>query len=346
MRRLDAGPGGPVRGPRQGRPTLEEVAERAGVSRATVSRVVNGQTTVAEGLRRAVEAAAAELGYVPHAAARSLVTHRTDSVALILPESPNRVFSDDQFFPSVIRGVAGELDAAGKLLVLLTTGSAEARERAERYAVGGHVDGVMFASLHDADLLPELMVRRGVPVVCNGLPQIAAPCVDVDHEGGVRAAVEHLLAKGRRRIATIAGPQDMVAGRARLDGYREALEDADRRAVVAIGDFTAESGHAGMRRLLADEPDLDAVFVASDLMAHGALQALREAGRRVPEDVAVVGFDDIALATFCDPPLTTVRQPIVDIGRQLARTMLRLLEGLPVEPLTILPTELIVRESA
>nr|BFF26069.1 hypothetical protein GCM10025732_40340 [Glycomyces mayteni] len=203
MVRADAGP---VRGPRQGRPTLEEVAERAGVSRATVSRVVNGQTSVNEDLRRAVEAAADELGYVPHAAARSLVTHRTDSVALILPESPHRVFSDDQFFPGVIRGVATELDAAGKLLVLMTTGSAEARQRAERYAVGGHVDGVMFASLHDADLLPELMMRRGVPVVCNGLPQLDAPCIDVDHLGGVRAAVDYLIAQGRRRIATIAGP--------------------------------------------------------------------------------------------------------------------------------------------
>ncbi|MEU6250809.1 LacI family DNA-binding transcriptional regulator [Glycomyces sp. NPDC047010] len=343
MVRADAGP---VRGPRQGRPTLEEVAERAGVSRATVSRVVNGQTSVNEDLRRAVEAAADELGYVPHAAARSLVTHRTDSVALILPESPNRVFSDDQFFPSVIRGVATELDAAGKLLVLMTTGSAEARQRAERYAVGGHVDGVMFASLHDADLLPELMMRRGVPVVCNGLPQLDAPCIDVDHLGGVRAAVDYLIAQGRRRIATIAGPLDMVAGRARLDGYRAALADADRRAIVAVGDFTAESGQAAMRQLLADEPDLDAVFVASDLMAHGALQALREAGRRVPDDVAVVGFDDIALATYSDPPLTTVRQPIAEIGRTMARTMLRLLEGHDVEPMTILPTQLVVRESA
>jgi DNA-binding LacI/PurR family transcriptional regulator len=230
--------------------------------------------------------------------------------------------------------------------VLLTTGSAEARSRAERYAVGGHVDGVMFASLHDADLLPELMLRRGVPVVCNGLPHLAAPCIDVDHLGGVRAAVSYLLAKGRRRIATVAGPQDMEAGRARLKGYRQVLAEADRRAIVAVGDFTAESGHVGMRQLLADEPDLDAVFVASDLMAHGALQALREAGRRVPEDVAVIGFDDIALASYCDPPLTTVRQPIAEIGRSMARAMLRLLEGREVEPLTILPTELVERDSA
>lgn len=329
------------------RPTLEEVAERAGVSRATVSRVVNGQTTVAEHLRKAVEEAASEMGYVPHAAARSLVTQRTDSVALIVPEAPTRVFSDDQFFPGVIRGVATELDAAGKLLVLMTTGSAEGRDRVERYAVGGHVDGVMFASLHDADPLPELIVRRGVPVVVNGmLPHSTMPYIDVDHVGGVRKAVEYLLAQGRTRIATVAGPQDMVAGRGRLAGYREALAAADRRAIVAVGDFTAESGIDAMRQLLADEPDLDAVFAASDLMAHGALIALREAGRRVPEDVAVVGFDDIAMASYSDPPLTTVRQPITGIGRTLAMHMLALLNGEPVERETILPTELVLRASA
>lgn len=334
-------------GHRGRRPTLEEVAERAGVSRATVSRVVNGQTSVAEPLRKAVEAAAAEMGYVPHAAARSLVTHRTDSIALIVPESPTRVFSDDQFFPSVIRGVATELDAAGKLLVLMTTGSSEGRDRVERYAIGGHVDGVMFASLHDADPLPELMLRRGVPVVCNGsLPHSSAPCIDVDHIGGVEAAVEHLIGQGRRKIATIAGPQDMSAGRARLEGYRQALAGDGRRAIMAIGDFTTKSGVEAMRQLLADEPDLDAVFVASDLMAHGALTALREAGRRVPEDVAVIGFDDIALASYCEPPLTTVRQPITEIGRTLARHMLRLLGGEEVESSTVLPTELVVRESA
>nr|WP_084546491.1 LacI family DNA-binding transcriptional regulator [Glycomyces arizonensis] len=354
MRQTEPGPdettarglrGGQVR--RERRPTLEEVAERAGVSRATVSRVVNGQTSVAEPLRKAVEAAAAEMGYVPHAAARSLVTHRTDSIALIVPESPTRVFSDDQFFPSVIRGVATELDAAGKLLVLMTTGSNEGRARVERYAIGGHVDGVMFASLHDADPLPELMLRRGVPVVCNGfLPHSSAPWIDVDHVGGVRTAVEHLIAAGRRKIATITGPQDMSAGRARLEGYRRALAPTGQRAVVAIGDFTAQSGVEAMRQLLADEPDLDAVFVASDLMAHGALTALRESGRTVPGDVAVIGFDDIALASYCEPPLTTVRQPITEIGRTLARHMLRLLGGEEVESSTILPTELVMRDSA
>ena len=330
------------------RPTLEEVARRAGVSRATASRVVNGSTTVAAPIREAVRRAVAELGYVPNLAARSLVTQRADSIALILPETANRVFSDDQFFPGVIRGVSQRLEAADKQLVLMLVGSPAAHDRAERYAIAGHVDGVLFASIHGADPLPELLMRAGVPVVCNGRPlgSSRVPYVDVDQLGGTEAAVRHLVAAGRRRIATIAGPQDMVAGVDRLTGYRRVMADSDQRSIVAVGDFTRESGEAAMRQLLADDPQLDAVFVASDLMAHGALRTLREAGRRVPDDVAVVGFDDIQLARYCDPPLTTVRQPIEEIGRTIARQLLRLLAGEQIEPAVILPTELVVRESA
>jgi DNA-binding LacI/PurR family transcriptional regulator len=330
------------------RPTLEQVARRAGVSRATVSRVVNGSTRVAEPIREAVRRAVAELGYVPNPAARSLVTHRADSIALILPETTNRVFSDDQFFPGVIRGVSRQLEAADKQLVLMLVGSAAAHERAERYATAGHVDGVLFASLHGADPLPELLLRAGVPVVCSGRPLATgarAPYVDVDQLGGVAAAMRHLLETGRRRIATIAGPPDMVAGVDRLAGYRRAMADSDRRSIVAVGDFTRESGAVAMRQLLADDPDLDAVFVASDLMAHGALRTLREAGRRVPDDVAVVGFDDIEMARYTDPPLTTVRQPIEEIGLTIARQLLRQLAGEAIEPALTLPTELVVRDS-
>lgn len=330
------------------RPTLEQVARRAGVSRATVSRVVNGSTTVAAPIRESVHRAVAELGYVPNLAARSLVTQRTDSIALILPESTTRVFSDDQFFPGVIRGVSRELEAAAKQLVLMLVGSVAAHERAERYATGGHVDGVLFASIHGADPLPELLARNGVPVVCNGRPlgRSRVPYVDVDQRGGVVAGVRHLLARGRRRIATIAGPQDMVAGVDRLDAYRQAMADSDRRSIVAVGDFTRESGAVAMRQLLSDDPALDAVFVASDLMAHGALRALREAGRRVPADVAVVGFDDIELARYTDPPLTTIRQPIEGIGHTIARQLLRLLRGDEIDPAVVLPTELVIRESS
>ena len=333
------------------RPTLEAVARRAGVSRATVSRVVNGSTTVAVAIREAVHQAVAELGYVPNQAARSLVTQRTESIALILPETANRVFSDDLFFPAVIRGVSMELDAADKQLVLMMAGSAASHDRVERYAMAGHVDGVMFASMHGADPLPGALSRLGIPVVCSGRPMTPAefpvPYVDVDHVGGVGQAVRHLIGTGRRRIATIAGPQDMIAGIDRLTGYRETLHAAGLTEHVAFGDFTRDSGLRAMRRLLADDPGLDAVFVASDMMAHGALQVLKDAGRRVPADVAVVGFDDFEISRLSDPPLTTVRQPIVDMGRTMARQMLGLVNDKhDVPDAVVLPTELVVRASA
>ncbi|MFI6130889.1 LacI family DNA-binding transcriptional regulator [Micromonospora sp. NPDC051141] len=330
------------------RPTLEAVARRAGVSRATVSRVVNGSTTVAESIQQAVRRAVEELGYVPNLAARSLVTQRTDSVALVMPEAATRVFSDDQVFPGIIRGAAQELEAADKQLVLMLAGSPAGHERVERYTTGRHVDGVLFASLHGEDPLPGRLARLGIPVVCSGRPLDGAdvPYVDVDHEGGVTRAVEHLIATGRRRIATIAGPQDMVAGIERLIGYRAALTAAGLPERVAYGDFTRESGTAAMRELLAADPELDAVFAASDLMAHAALRALREAGRRVPGDVAVIGFDDIETAAYTEPPLTTVRQPIVELGRAMTRQLLRIAAGEHVEQALMLPTELILRDSA
>jgi DNA-binding LacI/PurR family transcriptional regulator len=334
--------------PGRERPTLESVASRAGVSRATASRVVNGSPTVAPHIREAVLRAVADLGYVPNQAARSLVTQRTNSIALVLTESAGRVFSDDPYFPTIIQGVSQELDAAGKQLVLMMVNSTAGHDRVEQFTTGGHVDGVMVASMHGADPLPTTLARMGIPVVVNGRPmgRIGVPYVDVANEGGARLAVRHLLAAGRRRIATIAGPQDMVAGVDRLNGYRAELRDSDRRSIIAVGDFTRESGITAMRQLLADDPALDAVFVASDLMAEGALRALRQAGRRVPDDVAVIGFDDNEIARYTEPPLTTVRQPIIDIGRTMARQLLRIADGEAVEAATVLPTELVVRESA
>lgn len=331
------------------RPTLEAVARRAGVSRATVSRVVNGSTSVAPAIREAVTRAVDELGYVPNLAARSLVTQRTESIALILPETANRVFSDDLFFPAIIRGVSVELEAADKQLVLMMAGSVASHDRVERYAVSGHVDGVMFASMHGADPLPGTLTRLGIPVICSGRPigSSAVPYVDVDHFGGVCRAVEHLISRGRRHIATIAGPQDMVAGIDRLNGYRTTLASAGLAPLEAFGDFTRESGIQAMRALLQQDPEIDAVFAASDMMAHGALLALKEAGRRVPSDVAVIGFDDFDISRYSEPPLTTVRQPIADAGRTMARQLLGFINGdddLPTA--VVLPTELVIRESA
>jgi DNA-binding LacI/PurR family transcriptional regulator len=329
------------------RPTLEQVAARAGVSRATVSRVVNGSTTVASEIRKNVLQAVQDLGYVPNHAARSLVTQRTNSVALVLPEPSTRIFSDDQFFPGIIRGVGQEMEAADKQLVLMMANSTASHDRIEQYAMAGHVDGVMMASVHGADPLPATLARMGVPVVCNGRPlgRSSVPYVDVDSIAGAAAAIRRLVDAGRQRIATIAGPQDMVAGIDRLAGYRAELRNSERRSIVAVGDFTRDSGEAAMRQLLDDDPALDAVFVASDLMAHGALSSLKKAGRRVPDDVAVIGFDDIELARYTEPPLTTVRQPIVELGRELARQLLRLASGEEIEPALVLPTSLVIRES-
>ncbi|MEK8169144.1 substrate-binding domain-containing protein [Streptomyces sp. M19] len=199
--------------------------------------------------------------------------------------------------------------------------------------------------MHGTDPLPAALARMGIPVVCNErlLGAASPPYVGVDNAAGAAAAVRHLIAAGRTRIATIAGPQDMIGGIDRLAGYRTALGVAGLEARVAVGDFTQESGARAMRELLRDEPRLDAVFVASDLMAIGVLRTLRQAGRAVPDDVAVVGFDDIETARYTEPPLTTVRQPIARLGRELARQLLRLASGLRIEPSLVLPTELVLR---
>lgn len=339
-----------------GRPTLDAVAARAGVGRGTVSRVVNGSPQVSPEARAAVQQAIAELGYVPNRAARALVTQRTDSVALVVSESGERVFTEP-FFAAIVRGVSSGLLETPMQLWLAMVQSPIERERVEHHLTNQHVDGVLLLSLHDSDPLPTLLEERGLPAVLGGRPARmlhpnAQPAwfVDVDNVGGARQAVEHLFVQGRRRVATIAGPQDMGVGLARLSGYREAVRAAGgavESGLVAYGDFSEGSGTAAMRRLLDACPDLDAVFVASDLMAFGALRALREAGRRVPEDVAVIGFDDAPIARSAEPPLTTVFQPVEEMGRQMARLLVSRIRGEEVpSPHVLLDTELIHRASA
>ncbi|MFI6272188.1 LacI family DNA-binding transcriptional regulator [Micromonospora zamorensis] len=338
-----------------GRPTLDAVAARAGVGRGTVSRVVNGSPQVSPEARAAVQQAIAELGYVPNRAARALVTQRTDSVALVVSESGERVFTEP-FFASIVRGISSALLETPMQLWLAMAQSPVERERVEHHLTNQHVDGVLLLSLHDSDPLPTLLEERGLPAVLGGRPARmlqpgAQPAwfVDVDNVGGARQAVEYLTGLGRRRIGTIAGPQDMGAGLARLAGYTEAVKATGgvNPDLIAYGDFSEGSGAAAMRRLLDSCPDLDAVFVASDLMAFGALRTLREAGRRVPEDVAVVGFDDATIAQQAEPPLTTVFQPVEEMGRQMARLLVARIRGedLPA-PHILLDTQLIHRASA
>ena len=324
------------------------MAELSGYSRATVSRVVNGTRRVAPEIQEVVENAIRELNYVPNPAARNLATQRTDCYAFVITEAESRFFSDDEFFPRLVKGLGDELEREGKQLILMLAHDPSGYARIEKYAVGGHLDGVILASMHGADPLPLALARVGVPVVLSGRPlgPHNVPYVDVDHRGAVREAVDYLIATGRRSIATIAGPQDMVGGIERLDGYRESVAAAGITPLAAFGEFTRDSGARAMRELLANPAPIDAVFIASDLMAEGAMGVIREAGLRIPEDIAVIGFDDIDLAQHSEPPLTTVHQPVAQLGAELARKVLALQAGKTVETATIVPTHLVRRQSA
>ncbi|MFF8092196.1 LacI family DNA-binding transcriptional regulator [Streptomyces sp. NPDC016675] len=315
-----------ARGRSGGRPTLEEVAARAGVGRGTVSRVINGSPRVSDATRAAVEAAVAELGYVPNTAARALAANRTDAIALVVPEPETRFFAEP-YFSDMLKGVGSELSDTEMQLLLIFAGSDRERQRLAQYLAAHRVDGVLLVSVHADDPLPDLLSQLEIPAVISG-PRSAAESlasVDSDNFGGARSAVEHLLARGRRRIAHITGRLDVYGAQRRVDGYREALRDAGHEpdeGLIEAGDFTEEGGRRAMAELLRRRPDVDAVFAASDVTAAGAGQVLREAGRRIPDDVALVGYDDSAIARHMEPPLTSVRQPIEEMGRAMIDLLL------------------------
>lgn len=333
---------------RSTRPTLEEVAARAGVGRGTVSRVVNGSPRVSPQAREAVLRAIEELGYVPNRAARTLVTRRTDTVALVVAESDQRLFGEP-YFAGIIRGISNGLGDTGLQLLLALARSPAEYGRLEDYLTTQHVDGVLLTSLHAEDPLPAKLEANGVPTVLGGCPPGLTPVsyVDVDNTSGAREAVCHLISGGRRHIAAIAGPQDMGVGLDRLAGYREALADAGLPEYIEYGDFGEASGMIATERLLAGAPQLDAVFAASDPMAFGALRVLRRRGRRVPGDVAVIGFDDSSAAPLAEPPLSTVHQSLEEMGVEMARLLVSRIRGETVaNPVVILQPHLVLRESA
>ncbi|WP_433225124.1 LacI family DNA-binding transcriptional regulator [Microtetraspora malaysiensis] len=330
------------------RPTLEAVAARAGVGRGTVSRVINGSPKVSEKARDAVLTAINDLGYVPNRAARTLVTNRTDTIALVVSESEQRVF-DEPFFAGIIRGIGSALSETGLQLILTMAQNRAEHDRLADYLTGQHVDGVLLTSVHGADTLPERLEALGVPTVMGGRPVGPTPYsyVDMDNRAGARQAAKYLLGKGRARIATIAGPQDMGVGVDRLAGYRDALLATGTGERVAYGDFSEASGEAAMRELLDRHPDLDAVFAASDSMAVGALHVLKERGLSVPGDVALIGFEDSRFALHTEPPLTSVHQPTEAMGRQMVQLLVARINGDALEqPVVILDTHLVIRASA
>jgi DNA-binding LacI/PurR family transcriptional regulator len=333
--------------PPKRRPTLDEVARLAGVSRSAASRAINRSGHASRTTRDAVERAVRDLGYVPNPTARALATRQSGAVVLAISQHDSELFADP-FYAQIIAGVSAALERTDLVLMLALADSDLGRVRLERILRSRRADGVMLMGLHGDDPLYRLAEKLDLPVVYGGRPLNAEPAwyVDADNRGGARLAAEHLIGTGRRRITTITGVLDTHVGAARLRGFQDALAvavlDPD---LVEHGDFTEVSGAAAMTRLLAAHPDLDAIFAASDSMAVGALRALKAAGRSVPGDVAVVGFDDYPIARYTNPPLTTVAQPIKQLGWEMARMLVSLIDGEQPGPL-ILPTRLVVRESS
>ena len=342
----------PPRSPQDERPTLEDVAAYAGVSRSTASRALNDDAYVSSRSRAKVLDAARDLGYSPNQAARSLVTRRTGAVAVVLSEPEAKVL-DDPYFATVMHAAYRELAATGVQMLLMFVDSREDVPRTIRFLEGGHVDGALVFAPHQGDPLPTALRLLRLPIVFGGRPgssRRGVHAVDFDNRAGGRLAVRHLLDRGRRRIGTVTGMLDHPAAADRLAGWRDALEEAglDHDGLSEPGDFTMASGDRATAALLGRIPDLDAVFAASDMMAAGAMRALRAAGRIIPDDVAVVGFDDNpTVAPAMNPPLTTVHQDPREQIRQMVTRLMSLLAGESVRPdITVLPVTLAVRGSA
>jgi DNA-binding LacI/PurR family transcriptional regulator len=332
---------------RRRRPTIEDVAAVAGVSRGTVSRVLNGGVNVSPAALSAVHKAIRKTGYVVNHHARSLVTQRAQSVAFILSEPQERLFEDPNF-GSLLRGCTKALAEHDMPLLLSVAGSDQDRKRILRFVAAGHVDGALLVSAHSGSPVIDELLALGVPVVACGQPighESELAYVAADDRDGARQMASYLRSLGRRRIATITGPLDTPGGSQRLAGYRDALGEAAVPDLIETGDYSEHSGTTAMELLLARVPDLDAVFVASDLMARGAMRALAQAGRRVPDDVAVGGFDDSPVAVTTSPALTTIRQPWPRISSEMTRLLLGRINGDPPAAV-ILRTELIRRGSA
>ena len=331
------------------RATIQDVAETAGVSRGTVSRVLNGSPKVSPEARKAVEKAIAVCNYRSNPHARSLASGRNDAVAVLLTESQAELFADPTF-SLLLQGVSDGLAGSDTALVLLLAGNEEERRRASRFLDSRHVDGVVHLSPHTEDPILQTLLGSDVPVVLCGQPPSGAASkplwsVSVTDRVGAVDAVSHLLARGARRIGMIAGPADAPGSLGRIEGYREALGASFDPELVVHGDYSQESGRVALAELLDRAPEVDAVFCASDRMAAGAYDTARERGLRIPDDLRVVGFDGHAIGLKLEPQLTTVAQPIRRVGRAAVEMLSEITRGHDPGH-RVFSTELVVRASS
>jgi LacI family transcriptional regulator len=327
---------------------LEEVAKLSGVSRSTVSRVVNNDPNVSQVTREKVLQIIKQVNFHPNVAARGLAAGRTRILGLVIPMRVSALFTDP-YFPILIQGVSSACNTHDHSVMLWLAEPEYERRTIRQIMHSALIDGVILASQLNDDPVGQALIEGDIPFIMVGRHPTneRVNYIDVDNRNAARDAVTHLLRLERRRIAAITGPQNMIAGADRLQGYLDALRTRGIASVsdlIVEADFTEAGGYVAMQRLLAHRPD--AVFVGSDAMALGALRALRDAGRRVPEEVAMVGFDDMPFAARTDPPLTTVRQPIHRMGQVAAETLIDIITTSDAQPRRIiLPTELVIRSS-
>ncbi len=328
--------------------TLQDIGRLAGVSRSTVSRVINEHASVSPDVRARVLEVIERTGYAPNLAARSLVSGKSGVIGLVIPSRVHSLF-EDPYFSRLIGGISSAANESGKTLSLfLFQNEAEEAALYPRVVASRFLDGLIITATRMADPLVARINTDEVPIVMVGRPDVEGiSYVDADNRGGGHQAATHLADLGHQRIGIIAAPDNTTAGLDRTNGFIEGLATRGRAlhpSLRAEGDFSAASGYAAMQQLIPNSPD--AVFVASDTMAIGALRALRERGIRVPEDVAVMGFDGLAPSTATTPRLTTMHQPVTDTGRRAVRVLDGLVNGTLRSPVTeILPVDLVVRES-
>ena len=332
-----------------GQATLEDVARVAGVSRATASRVVRGDAGVSGAKVDAVRAAVEALRYVPNRAARSLVTHRSDTIALIVPEPDVRVFSDP-FFARIVQSITKSLEDTHIQLVMAFADRTGAHQRLRSFLANGHVDGAIVVSHHQIPGQIETFLRAMVPIVFIGRPAnstSAVNWVDVENREGGRKAARRIFERGARKIAIITGALDMVAAQDRLEGFISELALLGVTPRVVEGDFTSESGaHAGAQLVpLIEAGEVEAVFASSDMMAVAAMGVWRGRGIGVPDDVQVVSFDDSEAARQAEPPLTSLTNPVDTLGAGATRMLRDLMDHEDTERPLIIPTQLVERLS-